>query len=465
MTTTSRDLAYLPLAEVANLIRQKQLSPVELTQTILDRISELNPKVHAFYTVFSEQVLADAKQAEEEVGRGNYRGPLHGVPFAVKDIYEAGPTTGGSKQRKDYVAAKDCTAVAKLKEAGGLLLGKLATYEFAFSVQTLSSYFPPARNPWNLDFDPGGSSTGSGASVAAGLAYGAMGTCTGGSIRWPAFCCGIVGLKPTYGRVSRQGVFPLSWNLDHTGPLTRTVRDAALMLQGCAGYDPLDPASANEPVPDFSEKIGRDIRGIRIGIPRRYFSDTCDPEILASFQEAVKQMETLGATVVDVDSVSWNELEAAFWPIIMADAAAIQLDDMRKAPNDYNRQLKLLHACGYLISSTAYLQCQRLRQQIRTRMLRQLRDIDLFMLPTVGLQTPPILEQSPGVYFEDGATFYTAIFNMTGFPAIAIPSGFASNGLPVGFQLAGRPFEEATVFQVAHACEQSTPWHDKHPPL
>src|SRR5215813_1104624 len=310
MASTSSQLAYLSLAEAATLIAKRELSPVELTQAMLDRISALDPKLHSYYTVFSKEALAAAREAETQIRGGNYRGPLHGIPLAVKDIYESGPTTCGSKLRKDYVAQQDCTVVKKLKQAGAVMLGKLATYEFAMGLPTLASHFQPARNPWNLDMDPGGSSSGSGAALAAGLTFGAMGSDTGGSIRWPAFCCGIVGMKATYGRVSRAGVFPLSWNLDHTGPMTRTVKDCALMLQGCAGYDPRDPASAGVPVTDFGAKLGHEIKGLRIGVPRRLFTDNCDKEILAAFEATVTQMATLGAEVSEVESHTFGELWA-----------------------------------------------------------------------------------------------------------------------------------------------------------
>jgi aspartyl-tRNA(Asn)/glutamyl-tRNA(Gln) amidotransferase subunit A len=346
------------------------------------------------------------------------------------------------------------------------MLGKLATYEFALGLPTLASYFQPARNPWNLEMDPGGSSSGSGAAVAAGLAFGAMGSDTGGSIRWPAFCCGIVGMKATYGRVSRAGVFPLSWNLDHTGPMTRTVKDCTLMLQGCAGYDSLDPASANVPVPDFSAKIGRDLKGMRIGVPRTLFADNCDKEILASFDAAATQMTKLGAHVTDVESITFGELWAVFWPLLCADAAAYHLEDMKKRPGDYNPDLRMTLATGVLVSATAYLQAQRVRDQIRRTMLKQLETVDLFMLPATGLMPARIRAESPGMFLiGEDFYIYTPLFNLTGFPALALPCGFSSTGLPVGFQLAGKPFDEATVFQAGYAYEQSTPWHQKHPTL
>ena len=466
MTHHSAELAFLSLAEAADLIKSGELSPVELTQAMLERIAALDPQVHAYVTVFAEEALAAAQEAEAQIRAGNYKGPLHGIPLAVKDIYEAGRTTGGSKLRTDYTAEQDCTTVAKLKEAGGLLLGKLATYEFAAGLPTLSSHFQPARNPWNLEYDPGGSSSGSGAALAAGLIFGAMGSDTGGSIRWPAFCCGIVGMKATYGRVSRVGVFPLSWNLDHTGPMTRTVRDNALMLQACAGYDPLDPASANIPVPNFSEKLGHDIKGLRLGIPRTLFQDNCGEEILGAFNAAVAQMETLGAEIVDVDSITHAELQATFWPLACADAAAYHLADMQTQAQDYNPDLRLMLALGNLVRGTSCLQCQRVREQIRTHMLGQLETVDVFMLPGAGVMPAPIRSESPGLYLmAPDFAIYTPLFNLTGFPALALPCGVSSAGLPIGFQLAGRPFDETTVFQVGHAYEQAAGWHERHPTL
>ncbi|MBI3799937.1 MAG: amidase [Deltaproteobacteria bacterium] len=466
MASVNSQWAYLSLSEAAHLIAKRELSPVELTQAMLERISTLDPKLHSYYTVFSAEALAAAREAEAQIRGGNYRGPLHGIPLAVKDIYESGPTTCGSKLRKDYVAPQDCTVVKKLKQAGGVMLGKLATYEFAMGLPTLASYFQPARNPWNLEMDPGGSSSGSGAALAAGLTFGAMGSDTGGSIRWPAFCCGIVGMKATYGRVSRTGVFPLSWNLDHTGPMTRTVKDCALMLQECAGYDPSDPASAKVPVTDFSAKLEQDIKGMRLGVPRKLFADNCDKEILAAFDKAVTQMTQLGAAVTEVDSITFDELWAVFWPLLFADAAAYHLEDLQKRPGDYNPDLRMGLAAGVLVSATAYLQSQRVREQIRRKMLKQLETVDLFMLPTTGMMPARIRAQSPGLFLmAEDFYIYTPLHNLTGFPTLALPCGFSAAGLPMGFQLAGKPFDEATVFQAGYAYEQSTPWHKQHPTL
>jgi aspartyl-tRNA(Asn)/glutamyl-tRNA(Gln) amidotransferase subunit A len=467
MSTISQELAYLPLADVADQVRQRRLSPVELTQAMLSRISRLDGRVNAYYTVFEEQALADARAAEAEIASGIYRGPLHGIPLAVKDIVALGPTTAGSRLRKDYVAEAPAAVVSKLKDAGAIILGKLATYEFALGTPTLASYQPPARNPWDLNVDPGGSSSGSGAAVAAGLAFGAIGTDTGGSIRWPAFCCGIAGIKPTYGRVSRRGVFPLSWNLDHIGPMARTVLDCALMLQACAGYDPLDGGSADEPVPSYTEGIEDGIAELRIGVPWGLFQESCDPAILALFENAVERMRGLGAEIASVESLRIHELTAAHWPIMVTDATAYHLADLQQRPEEYSRTFRLYMAAGALVEATTYLQAQRVREQIRGHMLQQLGSVDLFMTPTVGMMPGPIRAEPLGLDFmlSDNVPFYPGLFNLTGFPAMSVPCGFTEAGLPVGFQIAAAPFAEALVFRAGHAYERSQPWWQRHPPL
>ncbi|MBM4254453.1 MAG: amidase [Deltaproteobacteria bacterium] len=465
--TATHELAYASIAEVSAKVERKEVSPVELTELMLSRIAQLDPQLHSYYTVFTDEVRAAARQAEAEVQRGQYRGPLHGIPIGIKDIYESGRTTCGSKPLDDYIATNDCTTVAKLKEAGALILGKTATYEFAYGFPTTKSYFGPTRNPWNLGRDAGGSSSGTAASTAAGLAYAGMGSCTGGSIRWPAQACGIVGLKATYGRVSRAGVYPLSWSLDHTGPLARTVTDAALVLQACAGYDAKDPASANVPVPNFSEKLGRDIKGLRIGLLRSIYEDNCDPKLLGPYNEAVKQFATLGAEVVDVPTITLDQLQAIEWPGLFAECATIHLDNIRNRGNDYNPHAKLFAAYGLLVSGAHYLMVQRARAQVRDDLLQALSTkVDVLMLPTAGFQINPIADDSPGLSIVSASfSVYTPIFNFTGFPAIQVPCGFDSDGLPVGFQIAGKPFDEATICQVAYAYERSTSWHKQHPNL
>jgi aspartyl-tRNA(Asn)/glutamyl-tRNA(Gln) amidotransferase subunit A len=465
--TSAEELAYMPIAELAPQLERKQLSPVEVAQAVLGRIERLNPTLNAYYTVYADELRAAARSAEQEIAAGKYRGPLHGIPIGIKDIYEYGRTTCGSKPLEDYVADKPAISVSKLIESGALIAGKTATYEFAYGFPTNKSYFKPTRNPWNQAYDSGGSSSGTASSVAAGLAYAGMGSCTGGSIRWPAQCCAIVGLKPTYGRVSRAGVYPLAWSLDHTGPLARTVKDAALMLQGCAGYDPADPASANVPVPNFSERLGRDIKGMRIGLLRSLYDSSCDARIRGPYEAAVKEFERLGARIVEVPSITLAQQQAIIWPPLFADTAAIHVDNIRNRGNEYNPHAKLYVAFGLLVNGACYLMAARVRSQVRDDLLKALdTTCDVLMLPTSGTPVPRIPEDSPGlsIVAEDFA-IYTPIFNFTGFPAIQVPCGFDGDGLPVGFQIAGKPFDEASICQVAFAYEQSTPWHTKHPQL
>jgi aspartyl-tRNA(Asn)/glutamyl-tRNA(Gln) amidotransferase subunit A len=461
------ELAYMPLAEVASYIQQKRLSPVEVAGAVLDRIEKFNPALNAYYTIYSDELRAAARTAEQEIARGNYRGPLHGIPIGIKDIYEYGRTTCGSKPLEHYVAENQASSVRKLIEHGALIAGKTATYEFAFGFPTTKSYFKPTRNPWNQAYDSGGSSSGTAASVAAGLACAGMGSCTGGSIRWPAQCCGIVGLKPTYGRVSRAGVYPLAWSLDHTGPLARTVTDAALMLQGCAGYDPADPASANVPVPDFTAKLGHDINGMRIGLLRSLYDSSCDRRVRGPYEAAIKEFERMGARVVEVPSITLAEQQAIEWPALFAETVAIHLDNVRNRGNEYNPHAKLFVAFGLLVSSPCYLMSARVRAQVRDELKSALDNTcDVLMLPTSGSPVPPIAEDSPGLsIIADGFSIYTPIFNFTGLPAIQVPCGFDSEGLPVGFQIAGKAFDEATICQAAFAYEQATPWHTQHPRL
>jgi aspartyl-tRNA(Asn)/glutamyl-tRNA(Gln) amidotransferase subunit A len=465
--STAQDLAYLSISELSDRIRNKDISPVEVVQATLARIDQLEPQLNAFNTVFADQAVAEARQAEADIQAGDYRGPLHGIPIGIKDIYECGPTTCGSESLADYVADQDCTSVAKLKQAGAIVVGKTATYEFAYGFPTTQSYFKPTRNPWSLAHDAGGSSSGTASSTAAGMAYAGMGSCTGGSIRWPAQACGIVGLKATYGRVSRAGVYPLSWSLDHTGPLARTVTDAALMLQGCAGYDPLDPASAKVPVPDFTAKLGQDIKGLRIGLLRSLYEDDCDPKLLGPYNEAVKKFEELGARLVDLPSISLTQMQAIEWPGLFADCAAIHVNNVRNAGDKYNPHAKLYVAYGLLVSGAQYLMGAQARAQVRDDLIGALEtDVDVLMLPTSGFQVNTIQETSPGPSIVSKSfSVYTPIFNFTGLPAIQVPCGFDTDGLPVGFQIAGLPFDEATICQVGHAYEQATDWHTRHPDM
>lgn len=466
--TDDATLAHATIAEVADRLRRRELSPVDVTQLTLDRIERLNPTINAYYTVFAEQALEQARRAEAEIAAGSYRGPLHGVPIAIKDIYETGPTTCGSKSLDGYVAERDGAAVRRLKAAGAIVIGKAATYEFAFGVQTRASHFAPTRNAWDQTRECGGSSSGTAGAIAAGLAYAGMGSCTGGSIRWPAQCCFHVGLKATYGRVSRAGIYPLSWSQDHPGPLARTVTDSAHMLQGCAGYDPEDPASADLPVPDFTSKLGRDIKGMRIGVLRDLFQDGCDPKVLATFDAALPVFERLGAEIVTVPTISHEQLTSIAMPMLWADAGAIHLNNLRNRGGDYNPHTRQALLWGLLVSAGYSNFANRARAQVTDALRRAIPEqADVLVLPTTCFQSPPlILDDTPGFGARLGrGSLHTAIFNITGAPAIQVPCGFDADGLPVGLQLSTNPFDEETLLQVAYAYEQEAGWFRHRPEI
>ena len=465
MAVSAKDLIHAPIQEVSERIRKKEVSPVEITDLMLARVDELDSRINALAHVFRDEVRSDAKRAEEEIRRGQYRGPLHGIPIVVKDWYESGPTTFGSKALRDYVAPRDAASVRNLKEAGALLLGKTCTWEFGGGWPTNASYFKPTHNPWNTKYECGGSSSGTAGAIASGMAYAGMGSCTGGSIRWPACCTSLVGFKATYGRVSRAGVYPMSWSLDHAGPLTRTVMDAAYMLQGCAGYDPEDPASANAPLPDFTEKIGREIKGMKIGLLRSLYEDNCDPKVKTVFDAALPIFEKLGAELVDVPSLTLAQMQALEWPALFSDSAAIQFKNTRSPRwKDYNPDARQFIQYGLLVSAAYYHLAQRGRAQVRDSLLKTIHTkCEVLLLPTVGFTVPPVADATPGLSMLAGDfTVYTALFNLTGFPALTVPAGFDSDGLPVGLQIAGKPFDESTVLQVARAYEQEAGWHKKH---
>src|SRR5262252_5305394 len=378
----SDEIAYTTMRALSARYRKRELSPVEVTRTLLGRIEQLDPTLHAFVTLTADRALDDARTAEAALRRDDPR-PLLGIPVAHKDIYctRGIRTTGGSALLADWLPEADATCVRRWQEAGTVLLGKLITHEFAFGLQLPGHRFQPARNPWNPDHIPGGSSSGSGAALAAGLVVGATGSDTGGSIRGPASFCGIVGLKPTYGRASRAGVLTLSWTLDHTGPMARTVEDCAYLLQALAGYDAADPASSREPVPDYLVPLGRDIRGVKIGVPRTYFFDDIDPEVAQAFEEAMTTMRQLGAEVRDVRIPS---LAAApsFLLIMLAEAYAYHERDLRTHPELYGTVLRERLMAGGLVTSSEYVQAQRIRTRLSAEMNAVLRRVDVLATPT-----------------------------------------------------------------------------------
>ena len=459
----SDEIAYATIAELGARYRKRDLSPVEVTQALLARIEKLDPILHAFVTLTADSALAEARSAEEALRRGDAR-PLLGIPVAHKDIYltRGVRTTGGSALLADWIPDEDATCVQRWRAAGTVQLGKLITHEFAFGPQFPGHRFPPAKNPWNLDHIPGGSSSGSGTALAAGLVTGATGSDTGGSIRGPAAFCGIVGLKPTYGRSSRARVLTLSWTLDHTGPMARTVQDCAFLLQPLAGYDPADPASSRAPVDDYVAPLGRDIRGLKIGVPRAYFLEEVDAEVARAFEEALETLRRLGAEVRDVQIPSLRGAHS-FLLILMAEAYAYHESDIREHPELYGDVLRERILAGALVTASEYTQAQRIRAEICRETAEVLKTVDVLASPTALKPATPFAQAfDPEFAFPKSNM---APFNLTGLPTLALPCGFSASGLPVSFQLSGRPFEEATVLRAGHAYEQATTWHTRRPPV
>ena len=456
------DAVYATIRDIGGRFRKKTLSPVELTRALLERIERLEPTLHAFVTVTADRALADAKAAETALARGDISSPLLGIPLGYKDIYATRGvvTTGGSALLADWVPDADSTCVARLQKAGAVMLGKLITHEFAFGIQFPGHRFPAAKNPWDLERMPGGSSSGSGTALAAGMAFGALGSDTGGSIRGPASFCGIAGLKPTYGRCSRTGVLTLSWTLDHTGPMARTVEDCAYLLQALAGHDPADPASSREPVGDYIAPLVRGVRNLRIGVPREYFCEGLDSEVEKAFEQALGTLRQLGASVQDVQIPSIKSAPA-YMVILLSEAYAYHERDLREHPELFGEFLRERIQAGGLITSSEYVQAQRLRATLQADMGDVLRRVDLLVTPT----SPKPAATFAAVYDPnyDAPRSNTGPFNMTGLPTLALPIGFSASGLPLSMQITGRPFEEANVLRAGHTYEQATDWHKRHP--
>jgi aspartyl-tRNA(Asn)/glutamyl-tRNA(Gln) amidotransferase subunit A len=456
----------LSVAEAARLIRERRLSPLELAEACLDRVSALDGQLNAFITVTAEQALAEARQAAEEVARGRWRGPLHGIPVALKDIFDTAGvrTTAGSRILEQRVPASDAWVVARLKAAGAVLLGKLNLHEFAFGATGKNPHCGPVRNPWNADLISGGSSSGSGAAVAAGQCLFSLGTDTGGSVRIPSALCGIVGLKPTFGRVGRSGVFPLSWSLDHVGPMTRTVEDSAIVLQAIAGKDPGDPSSSDEPVPDYTSSIRSGIDGLRVGVPGRFFFESLDSDVKEAVSLAVSVLEALGARVDEFQPPYADEIPAAVTAIMMPEALAVHHRWMRERPEDYGDDVRHRLELGALIQAVDYVHAQRLREaSVRAWAEMVFGAFDVVVTPTCSIPAPPVDTSDLGTTLA--LVRLTNPINLLGAPAISVPCGFNAKGLPVGLQIIGRWFQEATLLRVAFAYEEATAWRTWHPPL
>ncbi len=447
----SAELGYLGLAAAAELIRSKKLSPVEYAEALLGRIARHDGRINAFIAVVPERALAAASRAEAEIAAGHWRGPLHGVPYALKDIIdvEGIATTAHSKVMTGNAAARHAAVTERLEAAGAVLLGKLSTHEFAVGGPSFDLPWPPARNPWNRDHFPGGSSSGSGAGLAAGFFPAALGTDTGGSIRNPASMCGIAGMKPTYGRVSRRGVVPLAFSLDHVGPMTRTVRDNALMLQVVAGHDPLDPASADEPVPDYAAGLGQGVKGLRIGVIRHFYAGDIvgHPEQVAALDEAVRLFAEAGAETREIALPPLQDFSACGQIILAAESYAVHEKWLKEKPQDYGARARERLLAGAELRAADYLRAVRWRLELRDRTAAAFAGIDVAV--TASSLYPACRIDDDAALARNYWRQARMPFNVTGQPALVIPAGFSGDGLPLSLQLVGKPFDEATVYRVA----------------
>jgi Asp-tRNA(Asn)/Glu-tRNA(Gln) amidotransferase A subunit family amidase len=473
MTADRADLAFLGARQLAGLVRDRKVSPVELTQLYLDRIERLDGRLRAYITVLPEAALAAARRAEAAVMRAEALAPFHGIPYAVKDQFDTAGvrTTSGSRILEDHVPAADATTIARLNAAGGILLGKLNLTEFALG-GTQQFPFGQPRNPWNLDHDPGGSSSGSGIAVAAALCAASLGEDTGGSVRSPASFCGVVGLRPTWGRVSRHGSFPLSWSMDTPGPLGRSVEDAALLLQAIAGYDPNDPLTSRAPVPDYSRALGDGVRGLRVGIIRELtFGADTQPEVRDAVVAVARKLEGLGAATEEVSLRLVPLAGAIFMALADADGAGVHHRWLRTRAADYDQGTRRRLLTASLIPSAVQQRAARARALLRAEMLDLLARHDVLLCPTAHQAAPPIAAARAAITtrHEAAGRFFTRRSYVTpaalaGTPAIAVPSGFTRSGLPISVQLIARRFDEATLLRAAHAYEQATGWSKRRPP-
>jgi aspartyl-tRNA(Asn)/glutamyl-tRNA(Gln) amidotransferase subunit A len=464
LDSQTSDVNWLSLNEAAHLVREGRISPVELTQACLGRIQKFNPKLNAFITITAESALAQAREAETEIGRGKWRGPLHGIPIALKDLFDTAgvPTTAASGLFKDRIPGQDSEVVRRLKEAGAVLLGKLNMHEFAYGGSSVVSFFGPVRNPWSTDHMAGGSSGGSASAIAAGLCYAATGSDTGGSIREPSAYCGTVGLKPTYGRISTRGVIPLSWLYDHVGPMARSVTDAALMLQVLAGYDPEDSSSVDVPVPDYAGALNQ-TGSLRVGIPRAFFYEALHPEIEGAMNAAVSLIGKM-ASVREIEMPASNDTT-----ILRAEAYAYHSENVKKHPELYQPEtLKRIRA-GEDVTTPAYIQARREVNQHRHTIGKVFETVDLLITPTTPV--PPftvseLLADMDNLRAKELQCLRnTRPFNILGLPTISVPCGFTKTGLPIGMQITGAPWAEGNVLRLGLAYEQQTEWHSRRPKM
>jgi aspartyl-tRNA(Asn)/glutamyl-tRNA(Gln) amidotransferase subunit A len=469
---SASELAYASIAELGRRISAREISPVEVTRAALERCEQLEPRLNAFITLLTEDAIEAARRAEADISRGEYRGPLHGVPLAIKDLLwtRGVRTTAASKIMADFVPAEDATVVERLKGAGAIILGKANMLEFAYGpTDYYQPDFGPTRNPWDLGRFPGGSSTGSGAAVAAGMAPGALGSDTGGSIRNPASFCGISGLKPTYGLVSCYGAVPLSTTLDHVGPLARSAEDCALILQAIAGYDPKDPNSADIGLSDYAQQLAEPVRGLRLGMPEEFFFDDVKPTIREAVDAAASIFGQLGAEVGPIELPNLAVDASAAMTIMRAEASAHHRWHIEQRAADFVPDIRQKLQDGLNIRALDYIQALEARRRLRRTFETAFERVDAIITPTRDTTAPRMADDGKALetppYILAGRASPTIPFNAAGLPAISIPCGFDEQGLPIGLQIAGRAFEDGTVLRLAYAYQQATDWYLRRPPL
>jgi aspartyl-tRNA(Asn)/glutamyl-tRNA(Gln) amidotransferase subunit A len=458
---------FLTITEAGKRIAAKQLSPVELTRACLARVKKLDPALHSFLLVTEDRALADAKAAEARMMAGTRKSPLDGIPIGHKDIYNTAGirTTAHSRLLEHNVPTEDCVVVRKWAEAGTVLMGKLATHEFAIGGPSFDLPWPPARNPWNPDHFTAGSSSGTGAAVAAGLVLGGTGSDTGGSIRGPSALCGLAGIKPTYGLSSRRGVLPLSQTLDHTGPMAWTMQDCALLLQETAGHDKLDPASANRPVANFTAELDKSAKGLRIGVIRHFheIDHPVSPATRQGIDQALDIFRAQGAEIRDVTLSPMMDYNAPGWLILTAEAYAVHEPWLKERFNDYGELLRDRLALGALMRATDYVQALRRRRVLCEEMRDAMANLDILITASAPAEAPKITEVPKWGMLEKPG--FTMPFNITGLPALSVCTGYGDGGLPISMQIVGKPFAEATVFRAGHAYETATDWRNKRPAM
>ena len=462
------DIPFLSVAQLSELIKNRTISPVETVEAYLDRIDSLNSKLHAYLTVCREEALQAAKESEHALDRGEYLGPLHGVPVAVKDqLNTAGiRTTSGTPIFGDYVPEEDATVIAKLKSAGAILLGKLNMTEFGTT--SLSHAFDTARNPWDLERFTGGSSSGSGGATAAFLCATSLGEDTGGSVRGPAAWCGLVGLRPTWGRVSRYGLRPGMWSMDTIGPLSRTVEDCALTLQAIAGQDPLDAHTWDVPVPDYRANLDGNLAGKRIGVIKELLhSDVVEPEVRNAVSLAADSLAKLGAQVEEI-SIPLTSDANTISSVLRVEAPTNYRELIRNRLKEINHDNRISYLTWSLTPALAYYKALKLRALLRQQILQAMTELDVLLMPTMGIAAP-LIEPDPVIENKEKSnrnpSGLTTTFSLASCPALSINCGFTADNLPIGLQIGGRPFEEQTILNVAYAYEQNHDWHARRPPI